>query len=108
MNHPTTTHDRIPDLVRISVEGRPLWLRIVMVAGVVVCFALGVVGWLVPVVTGVPFYVLGLVLLAKVSRRAGRRINAWERRLPPKLRRWLRPGWRDPATTHTELPRSDA
>jgi hypothetical protein len=56
----------------------------------VLCFAAGFVGWLIPVVTGLPFYAVGLALLAAASPRARRWINRLERRLPEKLRWRLR------------------
>lgn len=80
---------------------RPLWRRVMLVAIAVLAFVLGVVGWLVPVITGIPFYVVGLVCLAKVSPWMAARINAMDRRLAPRVRRALRwrPSW---------LPRRDA
>jgi uncharacterized membrane protein YbaN (DUF454 family) len=67
---------------------------VLLALGGVVCLALGVVGWLVPVITGIPFYILGLVLFGMASPAVGRRINDWERRLPRRQRLWLRPGIR--------------
>jgi uncharacterized membrane protein YbaN (DUF454 family) len=55
-------------------------------------FALGIVGWLIPVVTGIPFLVFGLVLLGMSSQRAREWINRAERRLPLRWRRRLRAG----------------
>jgi uncharacterized membrane protein YbaN (DUF454 family) len=59
-----------------------------------VCFVLGVVGWLIPVVTGLPFHVAGLVLLGLASDRVAGWINGLDRRLPHRvrlaLRRWTR------------------
>ena len=67
-----------------------MWMRALYAAGAVVAFALGVVGWLVPVVTGVPFYVVGLALLAGASDRMRQAINRAERRLPHRWRTSLR------------------
>lgn len=55
-----------------------------------VFFVLGVVFWLIPVVTGLPFYVLALITLSMASSRAARMLNRWERHLPYRLRRWMR------------------
>jgi hypothetical protein len=60
----------------------PLWKRVLCVIGAVILFALGIVGWLIPVVTGIPFYALGLVLLGISSQRVREWINHAERRLP--------------------------
>ena len=54
------------------------------------CIVLGIVGWLVPVVTGLPFYAAALVLLAVASERVRGWINRLERRLPRAVRRALR------------------
>jgi len=51
---------------------------------------LGIVGWLMPVVTGIPFYIVGLVLLAKASGRTVKWINWADARLAPSRRRQLR------------------
>lgn len=81
----------LPDLFPTDGHRHGAVRRIALVSGGVLCLLLGVVGWIVPVVTGVPFYVLGLVLLASAVPAIGHRLNAWERRLPPRLRRLLRP-----------------
>jgi hypothetical protein len=43
-----------------------------------------------PVVTGIPFYIAGLVLLARASGRTVKWINWAEARLAPRRRRQLR------------------
>ena len=80
---------RMPDLLRPR-SPQPRWRAAVFVLGAVVCFALGVVGWLIPVVTGLPFYVLGLILLGLVNDRMRRLVTSIERRLPEALRRRVR------------------
>ncbi|MGH7332389.1 MAG: hypothetical protein ACREKS_06495 [Candidatus Rokuibacteriota bacterium] len=54
--------------------------------GALVFLGLGVLGWLVPVVTGIPFYAVAIVLLAVASDRTRERLNALERRLPHDTR----------------------
>lgn len=74
-------------------------VRRVLLAGLgVLCMGLGVVGWLVPVITGVPFYVAGLLLLGKASPWFAHQINRLEAHLPVKLRRALR--WRPGRRAH--------
>ena len=84
----------LPDLIS-TTHRRPLWKRALYVLGALVCFALGVVGWLIPVVTGLPFHAAGLVLLGLASSRVARWINRLERRLPHRvrvqLRKWISP-----------------
>jgi uncharacterized membrane protein YbaN (DUF454 family) len=79
----------MPDLLRPRSR-QPHWRSAIFIFGAVVCFALGVVGWLIPVVTGLPFYVLGLILLGLVSDRMRRLVNSMERRLPEAVRRRVR------------------
>ena len=79
----------MPDLLR-RLSNRPWWHSVFYLVGAIVCFALGVVGWLVPVVTGLPFYVLGFVLLGLAGNRPRKWVNALERRLPEHLRRRMR------------------
>lgn len=90
---PQEEHPELPDLLSTDIK-RPLWARALCVAGAMVCFVLGVIGWLIPLVTGLPFYALGLILLGMASSRAARWINRMDRRLPyavrVKLREWTR------------------
>ena len=81
-----------PDLLREQKHHRPLWVRVLCFAGAVIFFVLGIVGWLIPVLTGIPFYVAGLALLALASDGARRLINRLERRLPRRLRWAVRDG----------------
>ena len=91
-------NQELPDLLRTTAPP-PLWKRVLCVIGAVILFALGIVGWLIPVVTGIPFYALGLVLLGMSSQRVREWIIRAERRLPIHWRRRLRatlrrlPGW---------------
>lgn len=81
--------DSLPDLIPRR-PGEAFWRRLWCLTGAVACFALGVVFWLIPVVTGIPFYVAGLLLLGMASERARQWINRLERRLPLAWRRRLR------------------
>jgi hypothetical protein len=93
MNVPDS-HERIPDLLRQRKGPRPLWSRCAWLLAAAIFFVLGVAFWLIPVVTGIPFYIAALVCLGLASDRVGERINAAERRLSHhkrlKLREWLR------------------
>jgi len=83
----------LPDLLREHEEHRPLWLRLVYLLAALVCVAAGIAGWLIPVMTGLPFYAAAVVLLGLASDRVRRVINRLERRLSEssrwKLRRML-------------------
>ena len=74
----------LPDLLREHDGRHPFWLRLVFLGAAVVCLALGVVGWLIPVITGIPFYAAGLVFLGLASDRTRRFINRMERKLWPR------------------------
>lgn len=80
----------LPDLLRDPAGRHPFWLRIIFLGAAVVCFALGVVGWLIPVITGIPFYAAGLVFLGLASDRTRRFINRMERRLSESTRQRMR------------------
>jgi hypothetical protein len=81
-----------PDLLREPEHHRPVWVRVLCFAGASIFFVLGIIGWLIPVLTGIPFYVAGLALLALASDRARHLINRLERRLARRLRWALRRG----------------
>lgn len=80
----------LPDLLRDQDGRHPFWLRVIFLGTALLCFVLGVVGWLIPVVTGIPFYVAGLVFLGLASDRTRRLINRMERRLSENSRRRIR------------------
>jgi uncharacterized membrane protein YbaN (DUF454 family) len=80
----------LPDLLPERDNGYPAWKRTALFAAGSACMVLGVIGWLVPVVTGIPFYVAGIVLLGLASVRAARAVNRLERRLPLRARLALR------------------
>jgi Flp pilus assembly protein TadB len=82
----------LPDLLRAQDGRHPFWVRIIFLAAGAVCFVAGIVGWLIPVVTGIPFYAAGLVFLGLASDRTRRLINRLERRLAESTRRKLRRG----------------
>ncbi len=87
---PPTEAD-LPDLVPENGTRRSMLVRVALGLGAAVCFGLGLVLWPVPVMTGIPFWILGFVLLGMVSRRTARWVNRQERRLPRRARLLLRP-----------------
>lgn len=68
----------------------PVWKKVVYLGGGILCMIGGIVGWLVPVVTGIPFYIAGAFLLAAVSPQMRRLVNWTDRKLPDRARRLLR------------------
>jgi hypothetical protein len=85
-----TPHRPLPDLFKEPERRYPFWLRIIFLAAAVLFFAGGILGWLIPVVTGLPFYAVGLVFLGLASERVRRRVNRLERRLSEGTRRKIR------------------
>ena len=83
-------HDDLPDLLPPRRNERPLWLRAIYLGAGIILILLGIVGWVIPVVTGIPFYIAGLVCLSKASTRVRGWINGAERRLSYENRRRLR------------------
>ena len=81
----------LPDLIHIDDTPRPWLWRAVLFVGAGVCFVGGVVLWITPVLTGIPLYIVGAVLLSMASPAIGHKINAWEATWPRKYRLWLRP-----------------
>ena len=81
---------KLPDLLREHEGHRPWWLRLLFVLAALVCAAAGVAGWLIPVMTGIPFYVAALVFLGLASDRVRRTINRLEHRLAEDTRRKIR------------------
>ena len=84
--------DSFSPLLRIRKTQRSLLTRVLLVGGAILCLVFGILGWLVPVVTGIPFYVLGLILLGMASSGVRNWINRAEARLPPRWRKLLRDG----------------
>ena len=87
---PPEPADPLGDLVPERLRDAPLWERVLCLAGGLFFLLLGVVGWLLPVVTGIPFYVIGLFLLAGVAPPARHFVNWLDRKLPMGARRLLR------------------
>src|SRR5262245_25888533 len=83
------SHD-LPDLLETPAKARSVWFRIICLAGAGAFLVLGTIGWLLPIVTGIPFYVVALILLGIGSERCRQYINRMERRLPRALRLKLR------------------
>jgi hypothetical protein len=81
----------IPDLLGDPHGEHPMLRRVLWGLGAAGCFVLGVVGWLVPIITGIPFYMLGIVLAAKAVPPFGHWINRKERSWTLKWRLLLRP-----------------
>jgi hypothetical protein len=77
-------------VLRTDRGPKPLWKRALLLGGAALFFALGVVFWLLPVVTGLPFYIVAFALLGAASPGAARALNRAEARLPARWRRGLR------------------
>jgi hypothetical protein len=80
----------LPELIRTGGVSRGPAMRVALLVAALCLFALGIVFWLIPVVTGVPFYVLAAITAGMASKRAARWINRLDARLPHRLRLLLR------------------
>ena len=65
-------------------------MRFLCVIGAFAFILLGLAGWIIPVISGIPFYGVALVLLGLASKRVGGWVNRTERRLPHAIRLKLR------------------
>src|ERR1700704_2358025 len=86
----TSPSSPLPDLLREQDGRHPFWLRLVFLGAALVCLVLGVVGWLIPVITGIPFYAAGLVFLGLASDRTRRFINRMEHKFSENTQRRIR------------------
>lgn len=87
---PSPPHDPFGELVPPFVGERSLVRRVTLITVGVVLLFLGIVFWLMPVMTGIPFWVAGLICLAKASEKVRVLVNGGDRRLPARLRKILR------------------
>ena len=78
------------ELIHPFKGSHPLWLKVLLVLAAIVCMLLGFILWLVPVVTGIPFWLIGFIILAAVSDRFRRLINRLDHKLPTRARIALR------------------
>lgn len=81
----------LPDLVQVEGRERSVAARVALLFMTLIFFALAIIGWLVPIVTGIPFWILGFLTLGMASRRAARWVNRQEARMPYRWRLLLRP-----------------
>jgi hypothetical protein len=82
--------EELPDLFPEGRPPPPLWKRVLLGVGGVMCLALGFVGWIIPIVTGIPFYIAGAAMLASASPRGRAFLNRMDRNLPHRIRLILR------------------
>jgi hypothetical protein len=85
-----TPSTRLAPLLPEGPRSHSTITRIGLLVASGVLILLGVVFWLVPVVTGLPFYLAAVVTLSMASSRAARWMNRCEQHLPYRFRRWLR------------------
>ncbi len=94
--------EELEDFLRKREAKRSVGGRVLLLVGAGLCFLLGIVFWLIPVVTGVPFYILGVILLAGTSERVRNLLNRGERRFPRRFRLRLREWMRKHAPGHAK------
>lgn len=77
------------DLIPVEWVRKPLWIRLLLGTAGLVLVAVGMVGWLMPVIPGFVLIPFGLILIAAMSRWCAKRINRLDRRLPERTRRFI-------------------
>ena len=82
--------DELPDLLRPRKTPLSLGWRVLYLGGALLLAVCGVLGWLIPIITGIPFYIAAVVLAGSASDAVRRYINGLERRLPAGFRVRLR------------------
>ncbi|MCB9833581.1 MAG: DUF454 family protein [Planctomycetes bacterium] len=84
-------HSEIPDLLPPRSRRRSIPVRVAALAAGVILFAVGIAGWILPFMPGVPFLVASAAMFAVGSRTLAELINKIEKKLPERVRVQLRP-----------------
>lgn len=79
--------DELGELIPMEWVRRPWYVRLVIGLIGVVFIALGILGWLIPVIPGFFLVPVGVILIAASSAWVARHVNAYEGRLSPRTRR---------------------
>lgn len=87
---PLETAEIVDDLLPRQAHSLSLFKRGLYLCIAILLIVLGIVFWLMPVLTGVPFWMAGLVFLARTSERCRRAVNWVDRKMPTRVRRALR------------------
>lgn len=80
----------LPDLLPRTRKKRSVLQRVLYFGGAILCILLGIAATPVPVISGLPFYIIAALLLAATSPLARRLINRLDRKLPHRARLALR------------------
>jgi DMSO reductase anchor subunit len=87
---PTRRADALSDFVPTTWVAKSLTGRLLMLLLAVGLLLLGLLGWIIPLITGVPFLIASVVAVAMASHRVCRWVNFVEGKFPVRLRRGLR------------------
>ncbi|MBL9148746.1 MAG: hypothetical protein JNM94_08640 [Phycisphaerae bacterium] len=87
---PLETAEIVDDLLPPQAHSLSLFKRVLYLVIATVLILVGIVLWLMPVLTGVPFWMAGLVFLARTSERCRNAVNWVDRKMPTRVRRALR------------------
>lgn len=80
----------LPDLLPRTRKKRTVLQRVLYIGGAVLCILAGIAATPIPLISGLPFYVIAALLLASSSMFARRLINRLDRKLPHRARLALR------------------
>jgi uncharacterized membrane protein HdeD (DUF308 family) len=91
----TAAREKLPPLIPEDVDLKPAWKKYVLLGVGILLIVVGIIFVPVPVMSGVPFWVVGALVLGVSVPPFARFVNRQEARLPARWRRKLRPRlWR--------------
>jgi hypothetical protein len=86
----------LPPLIPLLPESCTLVQRVALTLAGLLLLGVGLIGWLLPVVPGTPFMVIGLMLAGRASHGVAQQVNRLEAGLPYRCRLLLRLSLRRP------------
>ena len=86
----TEGNSEISDLIPESKGDSGFLRKCFLLLGGLVLVILGIIGWVLPFLMGIPLIVAGLAMISVVIPPLRKLLNAWEAKLPTKWRHWIR------------------
>ncbi len=90
----TSGDEELPALISIQELNYSRLRRTIALLSGLSCIVLGIVGWVLPFVPGVPLLVFGIALCCYAIPSLAKRVNCIDERLPLSIRLWFRPKFR--------------
>ncbi len=83
-------NDDLSELIPEEKNDSGLLKKCILVIGGLGLIVLGIIGWILPVLIGVPFVIGGLAMLSVAFKPLRKWVNAWDAKLPRKWRLLIR------------------